>query len=186
MYKVFLIFFTFLCGCAQTWITSPDTPQEVLKLAEKNTRRIMLNFEDADTSKLLGIQYALFVMPAGMVRTDSVTKLISERLFTELSLKGYNPLINIGNSVQNVAYPVLNIKLEDISLNAYDFFFFRLLKSNVEIKITLYQPNKPAVISNSRKSELRYRLFGFKPQLERLINDLIKESVNENLLNLNI
>lgn len=185
--RIFLILLLLITSsCAHTWISAPGTAVEVLELAEKNPKKIALYVENQEENLRLGSQFALFIIPAGIVRTESVSKLISDRTFTELVLNGYRPVLNIGKINGKVSYPALSVKISEISLNAYDFFFFRLLHSKVQLDSTLYRPDREPVFSSSTKSETLFRSFGFKPQLERLLNDKIAEALNENLNNLNL
>lgn len=179
-YHICLVLIIFIfSACANTIIYKKTDFNEP---ASKNSpklflRAISLNSDYKDPN---GYQYALFAFPLGRVFIDAPEQQIYSEFAKELTLRGYAPINYIDQTKKNVAKKVI-INIKKISLNAYDFFFFRRLVSVIALDVVLFQDNLVLGRAEILEKNSEYRSFGFEPQLTRLFNKTLKSASNEAL-----
>lgn len=180
MKKTILIFILLLfSSCTNTYISSSKIPNKVHELANQNKDAFGLIITPNSSNSTIGHQYVLFFLPFGNIKLEFYPYDLYKKLYTEITLLGYKPINIIDQNSRNVAYPILNININDISLTAYDFLITRRLVCKMNVSATISKNNRILNTWHGITHESEIRSYGFKPQLEKVYNICLKNITNK-------
>lgn len=175
-----LLILLLLSGCAVTYLDGPTIGANYPRLAAANKRALTVAVTGSNEELTLGHQYVLFAIPAGIVRAANPAQMVSTALFRTLAEQGFRPTVSIEPSTTP---PDLEVALDNLSVTAYDLFFFRIVNCSVTLKGKLLS-NGSAFETRSTLSEPR--MLGFKPRLEACIESVLDEGTKKLLYALNV
>lgn len=161
-------------GCVSTKLTPRPIEPPFASLARANRNPINIVIESPGTELSLGHQFLFPIFPVGTISAPEAENFLSQSAFRELSLAGFTPLTD---SVRHDAQPTLSIALKSASLSGYDLFVTRKIKCSVAVT-GLYSKDRGIprqFTSEANVSE--YETYAFKPELERLFDRCLRESM---------
>ncbi len=163
----YLLVLSTLSGCLVTPLKTPQLPRNLYRLQALNQRQIQLLVSPIkDTT--LGRQYLMFFIPFGRITDQSPAKSLYDLAFQELAVRGYKTVSSDTSPTRS-----LSISIGTISLNAYDFLFFRRIVARVEL--TLQLNGRKLEFVNATKSKLTQSAFA--PELSALYHQSLSEAL---------
>lgn len=160
----------FLTSCITTNISLAPINSDVKRLAIANNKPICINIKSSKKT-LLGHQFVIPFIPVGKVVLESSQKrYISSSLYKNLSIGQFTPIFN-----SQTCEEVINLKINKISLSAYDFFVTRHIVAKINYEIIYI---KDGILQDSIKSSSEsstFKRFAFKSELEYALNTASKK-----------
>jgi hypothetical protein len=164
--------------------SSRNTPIALIVPATDDQYRLS---PTASSGQRLGSQYFLGVFPlTGLYLQHDLDSLLIEKTISQLQALGYRSYIVNRRHLSAVSAslsPAISIAPTlDISLNAYDAFFFRILSAQGNLKIDYLAPTGRVMhTENLAINKRQYRRTGFAPALSRVLENSLVESLGETL-----
>ena len=183
------------CGCLHTNLESYQPGAAISRLATTNQRQVAVFTGFANPSNRLGFQYLFLVIPFGTISLTQAERHLKQTALRQLALRGFRPITcpqnspEICASIDGTIEGFLSIEIQNISLNAYDFIFFRRISCQIEVSTawvaTRADPDRMAS-SSERYWKNRYTntetfKFAFEPQLRRFLATSLQQAVDDAL-----
>ena len=130
-YVAYLLLATNVCACLKTPLPAFSVDKNIFRLQSLNTKEIGLQVTQVANASL-GRQFLFLVIPFGRVVEPNFTQRAYDIAFQDLSMRGYR---TVARSSMLSSTPQLRIIPVNLSLDAYDFIFFRKIVARVELEL---------------------------------------------------
>ena len=158
-----------LSACAHTRIAARPIPPEADKLARLAPRSIAFHLE-CGVDEIVGHQYLLLILPFGRISIEDPARHLANHLVVALAERG------IAGYEASAEQASVQIRCEDLSLTAYDYFFVRQIVGRLSWSIDALPESsidKP-IVQRNRTSALK--AVAFHSQLEYQLHHLLTEA----------
>ncbi len=177
----------FLCSCTTSNLYPSGVKPEVIALANSNNREIILKVTNSFNLDSLGHQYLGILFPMGNIRHELLEQSLLQKLYTELTLRGYRPRIDLERKPNNLKIDQIKVDLSNIQLTAYDLLMTRKVVSKVKLRgeFDSLRVNIPITYTMS-SAYSEYKTMPFQAQLQRILDKSIDASIRDLLNQLRI
>ncbi len=159
-----------LTGCITTNIELPPVNNDLKRLYEANNNPVCINIE-APQKKLLGHQFVFPFFPVGKVVLEDSQKLfVTTSLYKNLTIKHFTPIFN-SQTCKNV----INVKVNKISLSAYDFFVTRHIVAKINYEVIYIKNGQLRDSVENTVERSSFKRFAFKSELEYALDKALKK-----------
>ncbi len=185
--QLHLVLFCLLSSCSTSNLYPPGVKPEVIALAESSNREIILKVTNSFQLDSLGHQYLGILFPAGEIRHEFLEQALLQKLYTELTLRGFRPRIDLERTPNNIKIDQLKVDLANVQLTAYDLLMTRKVVSKVKLKADFDSLRINVPISYTMSSAYsEYKTMPFKAQLQRILDKSLDASIKDLLNQLRI
>lgn len=181
------LFLICLSACSTSQLYPQGVKPEVIALAKSNNREIILKVTNSFQVDSLGHQYLGILFPAGEIRHEFLEQALLQKLYTELTLRGYRPRIDLERTEKYIKIDELKVDLANVQLTAYDLLMTRKVVSKVKLKASYDSLRINVPISFTISSAYsEYKTMPFKDQLQRIIDKSLDSTIRDLLNQLRI
>ncbi len=163
----------FSLGCAQTVLRPQIFTETHHRLFSLSDRTLAISIPQ-DKSQIVGRQWTLIIVPAGIVSVESINQLFVSSLQLNAGMQGIS-LRLVSDSEKN---SVLAIEDIDISCSAKDLLFIRRIGCSVKTQVRVL--DKTLLIEGDSHS---YRFSGHREMIEPVLYEALNRC-SDNLLSL--
>jgi hypothetical protein len=174
----YCLFLLLLCGCQSSSIVAGELPQELYALAEEREKTIHYSVSSSIANQAIGYQFMLVFIPLGRVAAGDVQRMAEQKIFSQLTLCGYKPLMAPAGTKG-----ALRFELSSAGASAYDLVVTRKLACYVELQAHTQHYAQPI---SSYKEASFYRSKGFSPELSKCMDEALDLSVVDLLSKLGV
>jgi len=152
-----------IAGCFSTPLPATPESDSVGRLVSAAEVQVPFYFAPPKSDERRGFQYLFVAFPFSSIYTPHLSSLVRYNLTVQAGLHRYALLEP--TSTQGMQIPRLVAGVKDVSVNAYDFIFFRRPVASVTLSGTYYSQRGKVQECEATGTHADYKMFAFDREL---------------------